>query len=95
VGTNGNALHKPTHAGPNRPITKRDIVSGPKWILEGTPAESDRTGLVDGYPNLTLRLPEDKYAAWSSNLRLTRVITYGEPIRWWKVEPFLIPARHF
>jgi hypothetical protein len=91
------------HAGASEPITRRDILSGPKLIAEGTPAETQIVlGWVLDTHHLLIRLPDDKYDAWLQDLQEIRakgVITYA------KVDSltgklnhvaFLIPlARHF
>jgi hypothetical protein len=68
------------HAGPAKPITRRDILSGPKLIAEGTPAEEQivLNWMIDTH-RLKLRLPPDKYEAWTQDLiriRTSRVATY-------------------
>jgi hypothetical protein len=94
------------HAGTNKPITRRDIISGPKLVAEGTPKEEQ---IVLGWKidthHLLLKLPIDKHEAWSQELgtlRVGRVITYagiaGIDSLVGKLNhvAFLIPlARHF
>ena len=57
------------HLGPNEPVTRRGLLSDPKLIAEGTPAEVQ---LVLGWSlntrSLSILLPPDKFEAWSSDL---------------------------
>jgi hypothetical protein len=57
------------HAGAAEPITRRDILSGPKLIAEGTPAEEHIVlgWLIDTHL-LQLKLPADKFDAWMIEL---------------------------
>ena len=70
------------HAGTAEPIARRDILSGPKLIAEGTPAEEQLVlGWMLDTHRLLMRLPQDKYDAWSQDLRdlrLNKVTTYGD-----------------
>jgi hypothetical protein len=91
------------HAGEAEPITRRDILSGPKLITVGTPAEEHIVlgWLIDTHL-LQLKLPEDKFDAWMGDLmslRISRVITYegiDSLVGRLNHVAFLIPlARHF
>jgi hypothetical protein len=91
------------HAGSKEPITRRDILSGPKLVAEGTPAEEKIVlGWMIDTHRLQLRLPADKYEAWSldlSRLKGSKVITYAGIdglVGKLNHAAFLIPlARHF
>jgi hypothetical protein len=58
------------HAGPAEPVKQRDILSGPKLIAEGGPAEDQ---VVLGWRlntrSLSVILSSDKFEAWSGDLR--------------------------
>jgi hypothetical protein len=91
------------HAGAAEPITRRDILSGPKLIAEGTPAEEQIVlgWLIDTH-RLQLKLPADKFDAWMQDLislRTSRVITYegiDSLVGRLNHVAFIIPlARHF
>jgi hypothetical protein len=59
------------HLGAGKPIQGRGLLSGPKLIAVGTPAEVQ---IVLGWDlntrSLTILLPHDKFEAWSEDLRL-------------------------
>jgi hypothetical protein len=91
------------HAGEDEPITRRDILSGPKLIAEGAPREEQVVlgWLLDTHL-LLIKLPVDKYDAWIlevRSLRIHRVTTYADIdslVGKLNHVAFLIPlARHF
>jgi hypothetical protein len=70
------------HAGDAEPIKRREIVSNPKLVAEGGPAEDQ---LVLGWTlntrTLLVILPHDKFEAWSSDLQVIiteRKGTFGQ-----------------
>jgi hypothetical protein len=70
------------HAGDAEPVPRRENLSGPKLIVEGTPAELQ---IVLGWELntrlLLVILPFEKFVAWSSDISdaiLSRTITLGE-----------------
>jgi hypothetical protein len=70
------------HAGDAEPVPRRENLSGPKLVAEGTPAELQ---IVLGWEIntrlLLVTLPFDKFVAWTSDIRdaiRTRTITLGE-----------------
>jgi hypothetical protein len=70
------------HMGPAEPVTRRGLLSDPKLIAEGTPAEIQ---VVLGWDlntrSLTILLPFDKFEAWTSDLNSiveTGKTTFGE-----------------
>jgi hypothetical protein len=91
------------HAGLEEPIKRRDIMSGSKFVAKGAPAEEQIVlGWMIDTHLIRLRLPPDKYEAWTRDLQalqVNRVITYkGADSLVGKLNhtAFLIPlARHF
>ncbi len=70
------------HAGDAEPVPRRENLSGPKLVAEGTPAELQ---IVLGWEMntrlLLVILPFDKFVAWTSDINdaiQTRTITLGE-----------------
>ena len=70
------------HAGPDEPIKRRELMSKPKLIAEGGPAEDQ---IVLGWTldtrSLLVILPFDKFEAWSGDLKLIiaeRKGTFGQ-----------------
>jgi hypothetical protein len=70
------------HAGDAEPIKRRELVSKPKLIAEGGPAEAQIVlGWTLNTRSLLVILPSDKFEAWSSDLRVIiseRRGTFGE-----------------
>jgi hypothetical protein len=70
------------HAGSAEPIKRREIVSNPKLIAEGAPAEVQIVlGWTLNTRALLVILPPDKFEAWTSNLQgiiTERKGTYGQ-----------------
>jgi hypothetical protein len=70
------------HAGDSEPVKRREIVSQPKLIAEGSPAEVQIVlGWTLNTRSLRVILPADKFEAWSSDLKLIideRKGTFGE-----------------
>ena len=70
------------HAGPDEPIKRRELMSKPKLIAEGGPAEDQ---IVLGWTldtrSLLVILPFDKFEAWSGDLKVIiaeRKGTFGQ-----------------
>jgi hypothetical protein len=58
------------HLGIHEPVMRRGLLSDPKLIAEGTPAEVQIVlGWALNTRSLTILLPFDKFEAWSSDLR--------------------------
>jgi hypothetical protein len=70
------------HAGDDEPVPRRENLSGPKLVAEGTPAELQVVlGWELNTQLLLVLLPFDKFAAWTSDISdaiRTRTITLGE-----------------
>jgi hypothetical protein len=70
------------HAGSAEPIKRREIVSNPKLIAEGAPAEVQiLLGWTLNTRTLLVILPPDKFEAWTSDLQgiiTERKGTYGQ-----------------
>jgi hypothetical protein len=65
------AIHITTrpHAGDQEPVPRRSLVQAEKMIAEGTPAESQIVlGWILNTHFLLIRLPGDKFVAWSSDI---------------------------
>jgi hypothetical protein len=59
------------HAGNAEPIKRRELVSQPKLVAEGGPAEAQIVlGWTLNTRSLLVILPSDKFEAWSADLRL-------------------------
>lgn len=59
------------HAGDAEPVKRREIVSSPKLVAEGGPAEDQIVlGWILNRRTLLVILPSDKFEAWSSDLQL-------------------------
>jgi hypothetical protein len=58
------------HLGSAEPVTRKELLSGPKLIAEGSPAEVQIVlGWTLNTRSLTILLPLDKFEAWSTDLR--------------------------
>jgi hypothetical protein len=70
------------HAGDAEPIKRREIVSNPKLVAEGGPAEDQIVlGWTLNTRTLLVILPHDKFEAWSSDLQVIiteRKGTFGQ-----------------
>jgi hypothetical protein len=99
------AIHVTTrpHAGDAEPVPRRDIVSAPKLVAEGGPAELQTVlGWDLNTRALLIILPFDKFEAWSGDLQhiiVTRRGTFGDlesTIGRLNHASFVIPlSRHF
>jgi hypothetical protein len=59
------------HAGDKEPVKRREIVSNPKLVAEGGPAEDQIVlGWTLNTRTLLVILPHDKFEAWSRDLRV-------------------------
>jgi hypothetical protein len=59
------------HAGDKEPVKRREIVSNPKLVAEGGPAEDQIVlGWTLNTRTLLVILPHDKFEAWSNDLRV-------------------------
>jgi hypothetical protein len=70
------------HAGDAEPVKRRDIVSNPKLVAEGGPAEDQIVlGWILNTRTLLVILPSDKFEAWVSDLKVIiaeRKSTFGQ-----------------
>ncbi len=58
------------HAGKDEPVTRRNILLDQKLIVEGSPAETQTIlGWIIKTRKLTIALPNDKFDAWSGELK--------------------------
>jgi hypothetical protein len=89
--------------GDNEPVKRRDLLSEPKLLAEGTPEESQIVlGWILNTRLLQILLPPDKFEAWSTDIRAIvwdRRATYGDlesTVGRLNHVAFIIPlARHF
>jgi hypothetical protein len=68
--------------GDNEPVKRRDLLSKPKLLAEGTPEEAQiALGWILNTQLLQILLPTDKFEAWSTDIRaivLDRRATCGD-----------------